>query len=75
MKYLTRAAVSAHKTRYPKGTRVKLIRMCDPYSRLAYGDTGTVAFVDDIGTIHVDWDNGSTLGVVLGVDSVQIIDR
>ena len=32
------------------------------------GTQGTVTEVDDIGTIMVDWDNGSKLGVVLGED-------
>lgn len=32
------------------------------------GTQGTVTGVDDIGTIMVDWDNGSKLGVVLGED-------
>ena len=32
------------------------------------GTKGTVVAVDDIGTIHVKWDNGSSLGIVLGED-------
>ena len=48
---------------YPEGTRVRLIRMDDPYSRLEPGEEGNVIGVDDIGTIHVKWDNGSTLGL------------
>ena len=32
------------------------------------GTKGTVTHVDDIGTIHVAWDNGSSLGVAYGVD-------
>lgn len=38
------------------GSRVKLIRMNDPYTILEEGATGTVVMVDDIGTIHVIWD-------------------
>lgn len=53
---------------YPAGTRVKLISMEDPFSKLKPGDTGTVVFVDDIGTIHVNWDNGSGLGLIPGED-------
>ena len=32
---------------------------------------GTVVFVDDIGTIHIKWDCGSTLGIVYGEDMRQ----
>ena len=34
---------------------------------------GTVIDVDDIGTIHILWDSGSTLGVVYGEDSSRKI--
>ncbi len=44
------------KAYYTAGTRVMLIRMSDPYTNLRHGDCGTVTMVDDIGTIHVNWD-------------------
>jgi hypothetical protein len=56
---------------YPSGTRVELVRMNDPYSKLKPGDKGTVDFVDDTGTIFCSWDSGSTLGVVYGEDAVR----
>jgi hypothetical protein len=56
---------------YPPGTRVELIRMDDPYAALKPGDQGTVSFVDDIGTIFVDWDCGATLGVAYGEDLIS----
>lgn len=60
--------------KYPPGTRVELIQMNDPYSKLSSGATGTVVSVDDIGTIHVSWDSGSSLGIVYGEDSCRVID-
>ena len=71
MKIMSRREVEALRKRYPKGTRVKLISLEDPYSRLPEGTKGTVDAVDDIGTIHVRWDNGSGLGIVPGVDTVR----
>ena len=56
------------KEKFVSGTRVVLVKMNDDYSTLKEGDKGTVVMVDDIGTIHVDWDNGSSLGVVFGED-------
>ena len=58
---------------YTPGARVMLIRMSDPYTNLRLGDCGTVTLVDDIGTIHVNWDCGSSLGVVFGEDECRRI--
>jgi len=59
---------------YKLGTRVMLIRMSDPYTNLRQGDRGTVTLVDDIGTIHVNWDRGSMLGIVFGEDECRRIE-
>lgn len=56
---------------YPAGTRVELVKMEDPWSKLKPGDRGSVTSVDDIGTIHVAWDCGSSLGIVYGEDIVK----
>lgn len=59
------------KKEFPKGTDVKLLRMSDSYEELPIGTKGKVRLVDDLATIHVDWDNGSSLGVVYGVDEIE----
>ncbi|HZK10299.1 MAG TPA: DUF4314 domain-containing protein [Clostridia bacterium] len=59
------------KNSYPKGTRVKLIKMNDPYTKIEPGTLGTVTGVDDIGTIHINWDCGSSLGIAFGEDKCQ----
>ena len=61
--------------KYPAGTRVELLDMDDPYRELPKGLKGTVTWVDDTGTICVDWDNGSSLGVVYGVDHCRKISE
>lgn len=60
---------------YPEGTRVELVSMDDPYSKLRPGDKGRVSHVDDAGTIFVNWDSGSGLGIVYGEDSVRKIEN
>ena len=55
------------------GRRVRLISTTDPYTDLRHGDTGTVSFVDDIGTVFVNWDNGSGLGLVRGEDKWEYL--
>ena len=56
---------------YPQGTRVELIEMNDPYSSLTPGEKGTVSMIDDMGTFFFDWDSGSTLGIIYGVDKIR----
>ena len=56
---------------YPEGTRVELVSMNDPYTKIPEGTKGTVRSVDDTGTIFVNWDNGSGLGIVYGEDSCR----
>jgi len=56
-----------------EGRRVRLISCSDPYTRLAPGSEGTINFVDDMGTVHVHWDSGSTLGLVPGEDRWTLI--
>lgn len=59
---------------YPAGARVELLHMDDPWSgRLHEGCRGTVVDVDDVGTVHVNWDCGSSLGVVYGVDACRVV--
>lgn len=53
---------------YPIGCKVKLISMNDRFAP-PVGTIGTVKGVDDIGTIHVDWQTGSSLGVLFMQDS------
>lgn len=69
MRVIAKAALQALRERFPKGTRVELVHMSDPFNtRLVPGCQGTVIAVDDIGTIHVQWDCGSSLGVAYGED-------
>lgn len=55
---------------YPAGTRVELVRM-DDVQAPPIGTKGTVYGVDDTGSILVNWDNGSGLNVVYGIDSCR----
>lgn len=69
MRVISKEALQALRARYPKGTRVELVHMEDPFNtKLQPGCKGTVQHVDDIGTIHVAWDCGSGLGIAYGED-------
>lgn len=60
---------------FPAGARVELVFMQDEYRKLNPGEKGTVVAVDDIGTIHVNWDCGSSLGIAYGEDKCRKIDE
>jgi len=53
--------------------RIQLISTNDEYTKLQYGDLGTIDYIDDTGTVFVTWDNGSKLGLIPGVDRWKII--
>ena len=61
------------KEQYPPGTRIRLNSMEDPYAPIAPGTEGEVDFVDDIGTIHMKWDNGRSLALIPGEDSFTVL--
>ena len=67
----SRSTVERVKQEYPVGTRVELVQMNDPYRKIVPGTQGTVRFVDDIGTVFVNWENGSSLGAVYGEDVIR----
>lgn len=72
MRVISKESLQSLRDRYPKGTRVELVSMDDPYNRkLTPGCQGTVVSVDSIGTIHVAWDCGSSLGIVYGADQCR----
>lgn len=68
-----REVVEDLRKRYPRGTRVELLRMEDVQAP-PVGTKGTVQGVDDAGSIMVSWDSGSGLSVVYGVDRVRKLD-
>lgn len=66
-RFPSREIVEQLRVRYPKGTRVELVKMDDAQAP-PIGTEGTVIGVDDIGSVMVAWDNGSSLHVVYGED-------
>ncbi|NVF11629.1 DUF4314 domain-containing protein [Anaerococcus sp. AGMB00486] len=71
---ISREMIKTLREIYPVGTRVKLIQMEDEQAP-PRGTLGTVIGVDDIGSIIVEWDNGSSLNVIFKVDRVKVISK
>lgn len=69
---MDRTRIKYVKTIYEPGTTVICNKMHDPYHPVPSGTKGVVTNVDDIGTIHVKWSNGQSLGLIPGVDDFEI---
>ncbi|UZT81469.1 DUF4314 domain-containing protein [Caproicibacterium sp. BJN0003] len=69
----SRETVERIRKQYPVGCRVELLRMDDAQAP-PIGTKGTVRYVDDIGSLGVAWDNGSSLQVVYGEDLCRRCD-
>ena len=67
MRTPSKETINRLRNEYPVGAIVELIRMDDPQAPEP-GTLGKVVMVDDVGTIHVRWNNGSSLGVAYGED-------
>lgn len=63
------------KERYPKGTRIRLEHMNDPFHPVPDGMTGIVEHVDDAGQIHMKWDNGQSLAIVPEEDVFSVVNK
>ncbi len=70
----SRETVERIRKQYPVGCRVEIVRMNDVQAP-PIGTKGTVAGVDDIGSIMVRWDNGSSLNIVYGEDLCRKIEE
>ena len=55
------------------GKRIKLIIMFDDPYPIESGSMGTISHVGG-DVMNVTWDNGRSLGVVIGVDKYEILE-
>ena len=69
---LSREEIKQIKEQYPKDTQVRLFSMKGE-PQMPSGMSGKVRMVDDIGQIHVLWENGSTLPINTEEDQFEII--
>ena len=71
----SRKRIESIKQRYPEGTRICVDSMGDDPRPIEPGIKGTVIWVDDIGTVHCNFDNGRRLGLIVGEDSFHVIQQ
>ena len=58
---------------YPVGTKIQLISMRDEKYPVLPGTMGEVTHIDDMGSIHMKWENGSSLAIIPEVDSFKVV--
>ena len=71
---LKREDVERIKQHFPKGTPIRLYSMEGEQS-VPPGSRGVVDYVDDIGQIHMKWENGSCLALNMEKDRFDIITQ
>lgn len=59
--------------KYPVGTKIQLISMRNEEYPVLPGTIGEVKWVDDIGSIHMRWENGSSLALIPEIDSFKVV--
>ena len=72
MKFPNDEELEKLRAKYPKGTKIRLIRMNDPQP-VPSGTIGEVALIDDAGNLHMIWQNGRSLAIIEGVDDFEVI--
>ena len=55
-----------------QGRRVRLIKMEDDPNPIEPNTMGTIIWVDGMGQIQVNWDNGRRLALIPSVDEYEI---
>ena len=73
MKFPNKNYLAQLRKQYPVGTKIQLISMRDEKYPILPGTIGEVTHIDDMGSIHMKWQNGSSLPLIPEVDSFKAV--
>lgn len=73
MKFPNKNYLEQLRKQYPVGTKIRLISMRNEKYPILPGTIGEVTHIDDMGSIHMKWQNGSSLALIPEVDSFKVV--
>ena len=73
MQFPSKSYLEQLRKQYPIGTKIQLISMRDEKYPILPGTIGVVTHIDDMGSIHLKWQNGSSLAIIPEVDSFRVV--
>ena len=73
MQFPSKSYLEQLRKKYPAGTKLQLISMRDEKYPILPGTIGVVTHIDDMGSIHMKWQNGSSLALIPEVDSFKVV--
>lgn len=64
MQFPSKSYLEQLRRQYPKGTKLQLLSMRNEKYPVLPGTVGEVTHIDDAGSIHMRWENGSSLALI-----------
>ena len=75
MQFPSESYLEQLRKKYPVGTKLQLISMRNETYPVLPGTVGEVTHIDDVGSIHMRWENGSSLALIPEIDSFQTVSE
>lgn len=75
MQFPSESYLEQLRKKYPVGTKLQLISMRNEKYPVLSGTVGEVTHIDDAGSIHMRWENGSSLALIPEIDSFQTVSE
>ena len=73
MKFPNKAYLENLRKQYPVGTKIQLISMRNEKYPILPGTIGEVTHIDDLGSIHMKWQNWLFSCLIPEVDSFKVV--
>ncbi len=75
MQFPSESYLEQLRKKYPVGTKLQLISMRNETYPVLPVTVGEVTHIDDAGSIHMRWENGSSLALIPEIDSFQTVSE
>ena len=73
MQFPSKAYLEQLRKDYPAGTKIQLSSMRNEKYPVLPGTIGEVTHIDDAGSVHMKWQNDSSLALIPEVDSFRVV--